>query len=156
MEVKFVNPFIEGVLRVLNTTASLKSSPDSPYVKSEGNIQGAIAGVLEISGELNGTAVIGFSEKSILGIVSTMFGETMVEINDEIVDAVGEISNMVAGNVTTKLVELGKQVKIKFSHVLSANESGFVSTQDSGGEPVLVFPFRTTQGKVLLEINLHE
>ena len=153
MEVKFVNPFIEGVLRILNTTASLQSVPEPPYVKSEDKFDGSIAGVLEISGELNGTAIIGFSEKSILGIVSAMFGEAMVELNDEIVDAVGEISNMVAGNVTTKLGDLGKQVKVKFSHVLTMDESGIISTQKPEEHPVLVFPFKTTQGKVLLEVN---
>jgi chemotaxis protein CheX len=55
---------------------------------------------------LTGSAAISFSEKSILGIVSAMFGENMTEIDEEITDAVGEISNMVASHVTTKLAEM--------------------------------------------------
>ena len=150
MDVKLVNPFIEGALHILDTTAFVKVIPDTPYLKTNSLTQGDITGLLEITGDLTGTAAISFSKKSILGIVSAMFGEEMTELNDEISDAVGEISNMVAGHVTTKIAELNKKIKVKFVQIIMGQ--GEPLAHSASGSHVVAIPFRTTKGKVLLEV----
>lgn len=150
MDVTLVNPFIEGALHILDTTAFVKVAPEAPFLKSDSLTHGDITGFLEITGDLTGTAAITFSEKSILGIVSAMFGEEMTEINDEITDAVGEISNMVAGHVTTKIAELDKKIKVKFVKIVMGN--GQPLSHEATGSHVVSIPFRTTKGKVLLEV----
>jgi chemotaxis protein CheX len=150
MDATLVNPFIEGTLHILDTTAFVKVKPENPFLKKDRKSQGDITGLLEISGDLNGTAAISFSEKSILGVVSAMFGEEMTEINEEINDAVGEISNMVAGHVTTKIAEMDKKVKVKFKEIKSGQDVEIEHVE--GGEHVLALPFRTTKGKVVIEV----
>ncbi len=150
MDVTLVNPFIEGALHILDTTAFVKVKPEPPILKSNSLVQGDISGLMEISGDLEGTAAISFSEKSILGIVSAMFGEEMLEINDEITDAVGEISNMIAGHVTTKIAELDKKIKVKFTKVVIGRDQ-IISHLESGSH-VISIPFRTTKGKVVIEV----
>ncbi len=150
MDVTLVNPFIEGALHILDTTAFVKVKPEPPVLKTNSILQGDISGLLEISGDLEGTAAISFSEKSILGIVSAMFGEEMLEINDEITDAVGEISNMIAGHVTTKIAELDKKIKVKFTKVVIGRDQTIAHIE--GGSHVISIPFRTTKGKVFLEV----
>ena len=150
MDATLVNPFIEGTLHILSTTAFVKVKPDEPQIKKNERASGDITGVLKIDGDVSGTAAISFSEASILGIVSVMFGEDMVEINGEIVDAVGELSNMIAGHVTTKLTESGKQVKVKLAHVITGAEKAIPHDLNVG--PVLSLPFRTTQGKLVVEV----
>ncbi|OQY53188.1 MAG: chemotaxis protein CheX [Desulfobacteraceae bacterium 4572_89] len=150
MDVTLVNPFIEGTLHILDTTAFVKVKPEIPFLKTKQKAQGDISGVLEISGDLNGSAAISFSEKSILGIVSAMFGEEMTEINEEIIDAVGEISNMVAGHVTTKIAEMGKKVKVKLVKVCKGPDQTIAHIK--GGDHVISLPFRTTKGMVVIEV----
>lgn len=150
MDVTLVNPFIEGALHILDTTAFVKVTPEPPFLKANDGLQGDIAGFLEISGDLTGTAAISFSKQSILGIVSTMFGEEMTELNDEIADAVGEISNMVAGHVTTKIAELDKKIKVKFLKVITGPDGSIA--HEASGSHVVAIPFRTTQGKVMIEV----
>jgi len=151
MDVMLVNPFIEGTLHILDTTAFVKVKPEIPFLKTDSLAQGDITGFLEISGDLEGTAAISFTEKSILGIVSAMFGEDMTEINEEITDAVGEISNMVAGHVTTKIAELDKKIKVKFVKVLIGNDQTIPHTE--AGSHVVSIPFRTTKGKMVVEVS---
>jgi chemotaxis protein CheX len=74
----------------------------------------------------------------------------MTEINEEINDAVGEISNMVAGHVTTKIAELGKQVKVKFKELQHGPEA--VIEHIEGARHVLALPFKTTKGKLVVEV----
>ncbi len=150
MEVTLVNPFVEGALHILDTTAFVKVKPETPFLKKDTGSNGDITGILEITGDLQGSAAISFSEKCILGIVSAMFGEDMVEINEEIIDAVGEISNMIAGHVTTKIAELDKKVKVKFVKVCQGADQNIDHIKE-GGE-ILVLPFRTTKGKMVIEV----
>ncbi len=150
MDVTLVNPFIEGALHILDTTAFVKVKPEAPFLKINSTSLGDISGLLEISGDLQGTAAISFSKKSILGIVSAMFGEEMTEVNEEITDAVGEISNMIAGHVTTKIAELDKKIKVKFTKVVTGTDEA-ISHIESGSH-VVVIPFSTTKGKVIIEV----
>lgn len=151
MDAKLVNPFIEGTLHILDTTALVKVNPLEPYIKKSPIAQGDISGLLEITGDLTGSASISFTRQSILGIVSAMFGEEMTELNEEINDAVGEISNMVAGHVTTKIGELNKKVKVKFKEIKKGKNH--VIDHVEGGETVVAIPFKTTKGKVIIEVS---
>ncbi len=150
MEAALVNPFVEGTLHILDTTAFVKVKPETPFLKRNSKAQGDISGIMEISGDLTGSAAVSFSEKSILGIVSAMFGEEITKIDDEIIDAVGEISNMVAGHVTTKIVELDKKVKVKFKKVKTGSNTLIEHVE--GAEHVLALPFKTTKGKLVIEV----
>lgn len=150
MDATLVNPFIEGALHILDTTAFVKVKPETPFLKKDRKAHGDISGFIEISGDLSGTAAISFSKKSILGIVSAMFGEEMTDINDEINDAVGEISNMVAGHVTTKIAETGKKVTVKFKEIKLGKDA--IIDHVDGVPHVLALPFRTTKGKVVIEV----
>ena len=150
MDAALVNPFIEGTLHILDTTAFVKVKPKTPFLKKDRKALGDISGLLEISGDLSGSAAISFSEKSILGIVSAMFGEDMTQINEEINDAVGEICNMVAGHVATKIAEMDKKVKVKFKEI-KIGKDAFIE-HIKGVKHVLVLPFNTTKGKMVIEI----
>lgn len=150
MDAALVNPFIEGTLHILDTTAFVKVEPRAPYLKKDRKSLGDITGLLEITGDLTGSAAITFSKRSILGVVSAMFGEEMTEINEEINDAVGEISNMVAGHVTTKIAETGKQVKVKFKELRHGRDA--IVDHVDGAKHVLVLPFNTTKGKLIVEV----
>lgn len=150
MDAEIVNPFIEGTLYILNTTASIKARPGKPFFKKDTRAEGDISGVLDISGDVVGTASVSFTERSILGIVSAMFGEEMTQMNDEITDAVGEIGNMISGHVTTKMTELGKTVKVRLKEVVSGKDHAIVH---AGAGRILALPFQTTKGNLMLEVT---
>ncbi len=150
MEAELINPFVEGTLHILETTAFVKVKPEAPFLKNDQKALGDISGLLEISGDLTGSAAISFSEKSILGIVSAMFGDEMTKIDEEITDAVGEISNMVAGHVTTKLTEMDKKATVKFKEVKTGYGEEIEHIEEA--EHIFVLPFKTTKGKVVIEV----
>jgi len=96
MDVKMINPFINATLNVLETMAFVKSEAEKPYLKKNHVAQGDVSGVVGFTGDTNGTLAVTFDELCILKIVSNMFGEEMTEVNDEIADAVGELTNMIS------------------------------------------------------------
>lgn len=154
MDADCVNPFVEAAVHILETTASMTSiKAKKPYLKKGSKATGAITGVISLSGDFNGTIGISFSENLILSVVSTMFGEEMTEVNDEIKDAVGEIANMVSGQVTTKLSESGKALKAQMSSVLMGNGH---EIQHIAGKPVIVLPYKAEKGEFVIEVCFEE
>lgn len=150
MEASVVNCFVEGAFHILDTTASVKVKPEPPYIERESLPKGAITGLLTIDGEISGTAAVTFTESSILAIVSAMFGEKMTEINEEITDAVGEIGNMISGQVNTKMTEMGKGVKVKLAEVKEGE--GHIAGH-TPGKKIVVLPFRSTKGNFWVEVS---
>ncbi len=149
MESAVINCFIEGTFHILDTTSSLKGKPDTPYIKNNKVAKGDITGLLEIAGDINGTAAVTFTEKSILAIVSKMFGEDMTQIDAEITDAVGEIGNMISGHVNTKMTEMGKSVKVKLAGVKDGKNH---QVDHADSKKIIVLPFKTTMGNIWIEI----
>ncbi|MGD9731236.1 MAG: chemotaxis protein CheX [Desulfamplus sp.] len=149
MDAAVINSFIEGAFHILDTTSSIKVKPERAYLKTSKIANGDITGLLEIAGDINGTAAISFTEKSILAVVSKMFGEEMKQIDPEITDAVGEIGNMISGHVNTKMTEMGKSVKVKLSGVMNGKNHQVDHVDD---KQIIVLPFKTTMGNIWIEV----
>ncbi len=149
MDATLVNTFIEATLFTLETTASVQFTPMQPALEKERISSGDISGIIDLTGDSRGTLSVSFERKTILDIVSRMFGETMTELNDDIKDAVGEILNMVAGRINTKLSEGEKTLKAKFSKVLTGSRHALPHDPDC---PVIRIPVRTDSGIITLEI----
>ena len=108
MQVAFINPFLEAGVNVLKTMAFTDPKPGKPFVKKAGEPSlGDISGIVGLTGPVQGSLAISFSTAAILHIVSSMFGEPVIEIDADVKDAVGELSNMICGDARRRLEENG-------------------------------------------------
>jgi chemotaxis protein CheX len=153
MDVGLVNPFLAAMVNILEKVGSITAEVQKPFLKTNPAGQGIISGVVTIRGKSPGTAAITFSEKCILFIVSTMFGETIEEINDEVRDAVGEITNMISGLATQLYEKDGLDLKVKLDQVLMGD--GHKIPHPAQG-PVLGIPVQTDKGKIVVELCFKE
>jgi chemotaxis protein CheX len=153
MDVKLINPFIDATLNVLETMASVKAEAGKPYLKNDRMARGDLTGVIGLIGETSGTISVSFTEKSILAVVSNMFGEEMKEMNDDIKDAVGEIANMISGQARQKLEELGRSMKAAIPTVIVGKNH---TISHMTRHPVVAIPFGTDNGNFTIEVCLEE
>ena len=151
MDVKLINPFIEATMNVLETMASTKVTADKPYLKKDKTANGDVTGVIGLTGEASGTISVSFSESSILAIVSNMFGEEMKELNDEIKDAVGELTNMISGQARQKLEQTGRVMKAAIPTVIVGKNH---SVSHITNRPIIAIPFTTNSGDFAIEVCL--
>ncbi len=153
MDAKLINPFIEATLNVLGTMASTKAEAGKPYLKEDHLARGDVSAIIGLTGGAKGTISVSFTEKSILSIVSNMFGEDMKELNDEIKDAVGEITNMISGQARQKLDEQGKSFKAAIPTVIMGKNHTITHiTKD----PIIAIPFSTDNGEFTIEVCFEE
>jgi chemotaxis protein CheX len=151
MDVKFINPFINATLNVLETMAFVKSEAGKPYLKKDDVARGDVSGVIGITGETNGTIYVTFDESCILKIVSNMFGEKMTEINNEITDAVGELTNMISGQARKELEEIGQVFHGAIPSVITGKNHKLIPMTKG---PKIAIPFKTDSGNFTVEVAL--
>jgi chemotaxis protein CheX len=110
MDVKFINPFLKGTLEVLKKMAFIEPLPGKPYLKQTSLAGGDVSGIIGITGDAIGSLAISFTEPCICDICSRMLGESYSEANQDVFDAVGEITNMISGVARTYLEKDGMSV----------------------------------------------
>jgi chemotaxis protein CheX len=149
VEVRFINPFLEGTISVLNTMAFIKPKAGKPYLKKGSNAIGDISGIIGLTGPIKGSLALSFSEQCIVKIVSNMLGEEIKTINGDIKDAVGEITNMVSGAARKKLEEEGLKLSAAIPTVVSGKQH---SISHVLGGPSIVIPFETADGPFVVDV----
>ncbi|RQD61902.1 MAG: chemotaxis protein CheX [Desulfonatronovibrio sp. MSAO_Bac4] len=149
--VQFINPILRAVLNVLSTMANVEVTPGKPYLNNNGLAVGDITGSVGIDGYAIGVISLSLSKGVVLTIVNNMLYENFTEINEEIADAVGELTNMISGQARSILSESD----ISFS-------AGTPKVIHGKGEkidhipsvPVLAVPFSSSHGDLVVEISL--
>ena len=153
MDRTLITPFIDGTLTVLETMAFTNAEAGKPYAKKDQVAQGDVSGVIGLTGQVNATISVSFSEKSILVIVSNMLGEEMKEIDDDIKDAVGELLNMIAGQARNGLAALGKQLRAAIPSVVTGKNHTIEHVSDG---TTIAIPFETDGGRFTVEVCFDE
>jgi len=153
MDVKLINPFVDATISVLETMASIKAMSGEPYLKKAMLAKGEVTGVIGLTGEVSGTLSVSFTETSILSVVSNMFGEEMKEMNEEIRDAVGEITNIISGQARQKLEESGRSLKAAIPTVITGKNHTITHITPY---PVFAVDFSTDNGEFTIEVCIEE
>jgi len=149
MDTRYINPFIEATISVLETMAFVKARAGDTYLKKSLLAAGDVSGLIGVTGDAIGTFSISFSENSILSIVSKMFGEDMGELNEEVKDAVGEIANMICGMARQKLEVPGLNLAATIPVVIMGKDHSINHITD---QKIVAVPFSTDDGQFAIEL----
>ncbi len=149
MNVEYINPFLKATQNVLKTMAFTECAGGKPYVKQDDTAQGDVSGIIGITGDTQGSLCISFTEACICHVVGNMFGEAVTAINDEVKDAVGEITNMISGDARRELAEKGMNLAGAIPTVISGKNH---SIKHLSNAPAIAIPFSTQAGPFIVEV----
>ena len=106
MQTIYINPFLKGAMNVIKIMASISPKPGKPYIKKDKLSVGDISGIIGLTGSKQGSVVVSFTKECALKVISSMMMKEYTDLCDEVIDAVGEITNMISGNARKHLAEL--------------------------------------------------
>jgi chemotaxis protein CheX len=149
MKVEYINPFLNATVNVLKTMAFTEAKPGKPYRKEAETASGDVTGIIGITGATEGSLSITFMESCICGIVTNMFGEEITTLDDEVKDAVGEITNMICGDARRELGEKGITLSAAIPSVISGKGH---SIKHMTKGPAVAIPFDTSVGSFVVEV----
>lgn len=149
--VEFINPLLDAVLKVLSTMAGIHVQPGKPYLNKRGTAVGDITGQIAIEGFARGVIAVSLSKSVILKIVNNMLFENYTQINDDIADAVGELTNMISGQARSALSEKGMTFQASTPSVVLGKGKPVAHIPSA---PILSIPFTSEDGDLVVEISL--
>jgi chemotaxis protein CheX len=149
MNVKFINPFLQGTIEVLKKMAFVEPRPGKVYLKDTALAHGDVSGIIGITGDVIGSLAISFGESCICHLVGSMLGESYVEANQEVFDGVGEITNMISGVARTHMEKEGLHVYSAIPSVVYGKNHTINHILKS---PSIVIPFVTDQGAFVVDV----
>ncbi len=148
VRVEFINPFIIAVTKTLETMVGCKVSRGAPQLKKNPQALYPISGIIGLSGVVAGTVVLTMSKELALKSASVMLMDEYTELNADVFDAVGELTNVIAGNAKAQLEEY--RLSLSLPNVINGVETE-LHFPDSC-QPITI-PFNTDFGPLAVEIG---
>lgn len=131
--------------------ASLTPKADTIRLKTDNLPPGDVSGIILMSSpKANGVLTISFSEAVILHIAQNMLGQSYDQINAEIADLVGELTNMVTGGAKRLLESKGYDFDMATPKIICGKDKPFSHLENQTN--VIVVPFNTPAGDFYVEI----
>ena len=154
LDAELINPFINSTINVIKTMAALELTVDKPTLKKGKSTWGEVTGLIGLAGyQGTGNMILSFDKPSILKIVNGMLGEQFSDVNDQIVDAVGELTNMISGGAKRSLNDLGFFFEMAAPVTIVGQN---VEIKQLTKDPVITVPFNVESGSFVLEAALRK
>ena len=153
MDVAIINPFLAAAVNVLKTMARIEPKPGKPYLKKDSSAFGDVSAIIGITGDAQGSMALTFTEPCIKEVVHGLIGETVSEINDEVRDAVGELTNMICGNARQALQGQGINLQAGIPTIVSGKNHS-ISHVHNGAR--IAVPFTTSSGQFVVEVAFNK
>lgn len=149
MDVKIINPFLEAAIHVLKLMAQTDAKPGKPFLRKEDHALGDVSAIIGITGAAQGSMALTFTEPCIKAVVSNLLGSTIEELDDEVKDAVGELTNMICGDARRRLAESGITLHAGIPTIVAGKRHSIKHVADG---PRLAVPFDTSEGSFVVEV----
>ena len=154
MKVEYLNPFLQATIKVLSTMAMISPKPGKPGVKEDDVAVGDITGIIGITGHAEGSLAVSVSESCALKIVENMVGEKYQNMNEEVADCVGELTNMISGDARAQLQTLGFDFTAAIPTVVRGKDHTIQHLVKGGA--TLMIPFATDDGDFYVEASFSD
>jgi len=138
MEVKYINPFIMAAQTVFKTMLGIDVQMGKPILKTVNATSGEVTGVMGFAGDKRGTLAISFSDKGALFVFKTLIGDECDTINPDVIDAIGELTNIISGQARKELEKADLNLKAAIPMVVVGHgvEMNFITKI-----PIVSLPF---------------
>ncbi len=102
MKVENINPFMESVSEVFENMLESTVTAGEPTVDIEESNTPDIIGVIGLTGTAQGIVALKLPVRTALAVVGRMVGSEFKAVDSSIIDGVGELVNIIAGNAKAK------------------------------------------------------
>ena len=145
--------FVNATTLVLYTMADLIVTPGKFFVKHDRKPLGTITAIIGLSGYRNGSIAISFTHESASVLVYAMLGKDVGNLEQDMQDAVGEVTNMISGQARAGIAEAGVALQASTPTILVGDDCDI---EHKTHAPVIVIPFTMHGGSFAVEFCLSD
>ena len=142
-DVDIAKHFISAATTVTFTMAQLIVTPGKFFVKHDHMSQGDITAVMDVTGQKTGTIAVSFSRAAAVELAKGMLGDGVQNLEKDMRDAVGEVTNMISGQARAAMADDGVVLRTTTPTILKGKEVEIAYAADA---PIIAIPFTTRAG----------
>lgn len=146
-----VNPVISATRNVFETMLGCTPVRTALSLKGHHGAEYDISAVIGITGKISGTIVVSLALETALQLLNRMLGIEATEINREVADAVGELTNMIAGSAKAQMEKL--QLSISIPNIVSGKNHAV--HYPSNVHPICI-AYKSEIGPFAIEVGFSE
>ena len=151
MKAEYINPFLSATVSVFGTMLGCELGRRDPFVKEGFRPEHEVSGIIGLSGKAKGIVVLSLNKEAALQATSVLLKEQHSEMNTDVIDAVGELTNIIAGNAKAQLEHLALSVSLPT--VITGSGVSIEFPRDVS--PICI-PFESSWGEISVEVGLVE
>ena len=142
---QYIQPFIKTCTSVFREFVNLEPEAQMPYFQERDAVtEWDISAVIGLTGEARGAVVISMKDDLAMRLTGILTGKVHKVLYDEVVDAVGELINIIAGNVKQ---ELEDSFRLVISLPTIVTGKGHSIAWPEGQARVICIPFSISENE---------
>lgn len=130
---RMIEALTQSTQSLFETMCGFAVKPTGVLDTGNRRAQHELNGIISISGQLKVTCVLSLSQNLAFHIVAAFLGSMPTKVDAEVIDVVGEMTNMICGNAKERLavegLSLGLPTVVAGSSMIVAFESGLKISQ---------------------------
>lgn len=140
----------ESAQSVFSKMCGVDLRAEEPYSGRRSNSDGfVVSGIIGLSGLIRATIVVGLHQELLFHVASEMTDGVKDEIDDEMIDLVGELANMVGGNAKERMAINALILSLPTVVAGEGHRVAFGSTTN-----IACIPFESPNGKMTVELGV--
>ena len=118
----YVEPFVDVTINTFKEFVGVDVTPKQPhFVDPEKGFEWDISAVIGLSGIVKGAVIISMKTELAIKLTDLLAGPGHKDLDPDVVDAIGEINNIVAGNMKPKIPN-GEKIVISIPTIIKGKE----------------------------------
>lgn len=149
MDVRYINPFVKSVSNTLQTMCNMTIKVGKPEMKKGDNPTADVSGVIGFSGDAAGSVALLFSFETAAKLATAFAGTEITPEHPDFADAIGELTNMVAGGAKSQFE--GLDISVSLPNVIHGKNHNISGSKNA---PRIIIPCTTDAGMFYMEIAM--
>jgi chemotaxis protein CheX len=151
MKAKYINPFLAASVNLFREHLGMDVKAGAPFLRPDPQELEEVSALIGLAGETTGAVVLSFSRDTAVRVVTLFSGKTYTALSNEVLDGVGELVNIIAGNAKKDLLEF--RIHISLPGVIVGHSYRIRWPE---GIPVIGIPFESSLGPFTVNVSLKE
>ena len=149
--IEISDKLIESTIEIFTGMVMMEISVAGEPLETLGVLKQSITGMVGLAGTHKGVLAVHFPKQVALDVTSSFLGMDVEDFNEDVQDAIGEIANMLGGNLKTILSDRGKDIHLSLPSTIFGDEYA-ISSQAEVDQ--LILSFQAPAGTFYVEVEL--
>jgi chemotaxis protein CheX len=151
VKAEYINPFIASTVEVFATMLGCELKRGALSLNQDFQPAHEISGIIGLSGKATGTVVVSVGREVAICATEAMLGNRPDSINTDVIDAVGELTNMIAGRAKAALAQL--EMSLALPTVITGQNH---TIRFGSAAKTICVPYTCPWGELTVEVGLVE